>query len=258
MSLREFYVGPEAAHTPAFSKKTLFVVGFRETATIERLAKENKTPHISLGADRSFDATYDTEHFSQSWNEQVTYLLDKGFWVTLEYPAEQHEKLLRILTPGVWQCRLFVPLLRVSIPVIETSSPNLTVKVDDTSALNPGVWCLHYHEITDSNRFTAWGEFESADVQSVAQVRTASIIENLEGLVEPKATVSITVTETLNDANLGLDIVPTTALKDDPDAAIDNIIEDVKTPEDAAEAYADGAKVDPLSKEESKKPKSKK
>ena len=52
----------------------------------------------------------------------------------------------------------------------------------------------------------------------------------------------------MNDTALGLDIKPTTALKADEEAPA--IVADiVKTPADAAAAYADGATTDPLSAE---------
>ena len=96
-------------------------------------------------------------------------------------------------------------------------------------------------------------------------------MSSLENLVEPKNTTVIdpgptgwagglripASTESLNDTELGLDVVPTTALKPDPDAVTD-VAAVIKTPKDAAEAYADGATADPLSAEASKKPKSKK
>jgi len=128
---------------------------------------------------------------------------------------------------------------------------------------------LHFHEVTDSNRFTDWQDYESDSViKTESQEKGAALLSNLESVVEPKP-VSITVVETttvsvsesvkeqLNQPELGLDSVPTTALKPEP---VENIVvlDIVKTPEDAAAAYAEGTTVDPLSAENSKKPKAKK
>ena len=251
-----FFVGPEVEHTPAYSKRTLFVVGFQDTAEIEKQARANKTPHIFLGANHSFDASHYTDHFGKTWDDQITHLLDKGFWVTLDYQAHQHETVLKMLNPGVWQSRLFVPLLGVRIPCIETSNPNLTVKIDDVDfkATNRGVWCMHFHEVTDSNRFTDWQDYESDSVVNVKVERTgASIMSNLETLVEPKTKVEEVVKEELNDTSLGLDTVPTTSLKPDTEEVMDKISDIVKTPADAAAAYADGATQDPLSEAAPKK-----
>ena len=185
-----FFIGPEVEHTPAYSKRTLFVVGFQDTAEVEKQARANKVTHIFLGANHSFDTAHYTDYFGKTWDDQITYLLDRGFWVTLDYQAHQHETVLKMLNPGVWQSRLFVPLLGVRIPKIETSSPNLTVKIDDVDfkATNRGVWCMHFHEVTDSNRFTDWQDYESDSViGSTSQKQAASIMSSLENIVEPKA-----------------------------------------------------------------------
>ena len=254
-----FFVGPEVEHTPAYSKRTLFVVGKQDVSEIEKQARANKTPHIFMGANHSFSV--DPTDGSLYWDKTITALLDKGFWVTLDYQAHEHKNVLMMLNAGIWQSRLFVPLLSVRIPSIETSSPNLTVKIDDVDfkATNRGVWCMHFHEVTDSNRFTDWQDYETDLVISdTAQRQGSTIMSSLENIVEPKAVVSdVPKVEKLNEAELGLDANPTTALKPDPDAVPETVNELVKTPADAAAAYADGATADPLSAEASKKPKSK-
>ena len=261
-----FFVGPEVEHTPAYSKRTLFVVGKQDVAEILKQANSNRTTHIFMGANHSFSV--DPSDGTLYWDKTITALLDKGFWVTLDYQAHEHKNVLMMLNAGIWQSRLFVPLLGVRIPNIETSSPNLTVKIDDVDfkATNRGVWCMHFHEVTDSNRFTDWQDYESDTViESTSHKQAVSIMASLENLVEPKARsvadviADLPVPSTpLNDTELGLDIVPTTALKPDPDAVSNAVADLVKTPADAAAAYADGATADPLSAEASKKPKSKK
>jgi hypothetical protein len=154
-----FFIGPEVEQTPAFSKKTLFVVGKQDISTIESIARTHRIQHIFMGANHSFE--YDPEDKSTYWKDTITKLLDKGFWVTLDYPAHEHEQVLTMFSAGVWQSRMFIPMLRVCIPKIETSSPNLVVKIDDVDfkATNRGVWCAHFHELTDSNRFTDWQDY---------------------------------------------------------------------------------------------------
>jgi hypothetical protein len=263
-----FFVGPEVEHTPAYSKRTLFVVGKQDVAEILNQANSNRTTHIFMGANHSFSV--DPTDGTLYWDKTITALLDKGFWVTLDYQAHEHKSVLMMLNAGIWQSRLFVPLLGVRIPKIETSSPNLTVKIDDVDfkATNRGVWCMHFHEVTDSNRFTDWQDYESdtvIDDASLALKQGVSLMSSLENIVEPKTrTVADVITdlpkptEPLNDTELGLDVVPTTALKPDPDVVSEVVASTVKTPVDAANAYADGATSDPLSAEASKKPKSKK
>jgi hypothetical protein len=255
-----FFVGPEVEHTPAFSKRTLFVVGEQSLEEILKQAKDNRVTHVFMGANHSFKA--DKTNTTSYWDKTITALLDRSFWVTLDYQAHEHELVLQMLNAGIWQSRLFVPLLGVRIPKIETSSVNLTVKIDDVDfkATNRGVWCMHFHEVTDSNRFTDWQDYESdLVINETAQRQGASIMASLENIVEPKvAIVDAPNDEKLNDTALGLDANPTTALKPDPDAVPAAVTDVVKTPADAAAAYADGATADPLSAEASKKPKGKK
>ena len=236
-----YFIGPEVEKTPAFSKKTLFVVGFQNTATIEKHAKEHKTPHIFLGANHSFDAEHNTAHFAKTWDEQITYLLDKGYWVTLDYPAHQHQQVLAMLNPGIWQSRIFVPLLSVRIPHVETSSPNLTVKIDDIDfkSTNPGVWCMHFKEVTDSNRFTDWIEYG-----------TDFVIQ--EEMTTPVVHAS---TPVINDSTLGLDPNAVSKLKPEAEEIVSPVVAAITNPASAAEAYAEGATQDPLSSKPSKKPK---
>lgn len=239
----KFFVGPEVEHTPAFSKKTLFVVGKQKLELIEKLAREHKTPHVFLGANHSFNVDNNDPY----WDSVITSLLDQGFWVTLDYPAHQHESVLKMLNPGIWQSRLFVPMLSVRIPKVQTSNANLTVKIDDIDfkATNAGVWCLHHHELTDSNRFTDWVEYGNDEVIAVAE-------PTVEKKVEKKVEVKVEEKPVQNNQEIGLEA------NSNPTA--EEVLSTVKvaTPEAAADAYAEGAKTDPLGKEESKKPKSKK
>jgi hypothetical protein len=245
-----FFIGPEVHHTPAYSKRTLFVEEFQDTKLIESTAREYKTPHISLGTNNTFSLEHD-------WNDQLTKLLDRGFMVTLEYPAELHSRLMLDLSPGVLQSRNFVPLVQVNVAGLSTTNTNLTVKFDDNS--NVGVWTLHFHQIMDSNRFTATSEFimeEVAPAASPAQalpVRVPVPQVSEKPVVIPGSNRTFDVEAKIkNDAEIGLDPTAPSSLKPE-------VTEQVTTPvvvnaTAAADLYADGAKVDPLSAENSKKP----
>jgi hypothetical protein len=276
-----FFVGPEVEHTPAYSKKTLFVVGKQNLDTIVERAREHKTPHIYMGANHSFEVDPTDNTFY--WDKTITGLLDRGFWVTLDYPAHQHNSVLLILNKGVWQSRIFVPMLRVCIPKIQESSPNLTVKIDDIDfkATNPGVWCLNFHELMDSNRFTDWNEYATDLVietddkptpmppyinpgptgwggslkvktfpNDVAPRLDLSKFEK-EALKDPDVLEGFQNYDIKNDGSLGLDPTGKSKLKDDPTEVLESLT--LSTPLDAAAAYAEGAKEDPLGKEGSKK-----
>ena len=257
-----FLMGPEVEHTPAYSKKTLFVVGKPNVSQIQEIAREHKTPHVRLGANRSFVA--DSADDKSYWDKTITQLLDTGFWVTLEYPADSHENVRRVLNPGIWQSRIFVPLLSYKVPSVSSSSSNLTVKLDDSNfgETNPGVWCMHHTAVTDSNRFTDWQDYETT-----ISVDPEPAMDSAE-VPAPTVTVPVVVqeaqvpedAEVKNHTELGLDINPTTSLK--PDAEEDDAytkqlkgIPVVNSPDEAAELYAADATTDPLGKTTPKKTK---
>jgi len=240
-----YYIGPEVNHTPAFSKKTLFVEGFQNTEAIESVARENKTPHISLSCDHEDDA-------ARSWNNQLTELLDKGFMVTLNYPAALHNQLMFSLSKGVLQSRNFVPLPCVLLYNMSILNPNLTVKIDDGSG--EGTWTMHYHELMDSNRFTAVQDIQKEPIRtSYAYIEKPPLpdLKVFTEILTPKAPKE---EDKLPDLGFELGLAPDekSALKDDPEET--KTVINVKTPDDAAAVYADGATKDPLSAEASKKP----
>lgn len=263
-----YFIGPEVEHTPAYSKRTLFVVGKQNADQIERMAREYKTPHIFMGANHSF--TVD-QHDWNYWDSIITSLLDKGFWVTLDYPAHQHEQMLKLLNPGIWQSRLFVPLLSVRIPHVQTSSTNLTIKIDDTDfkATNAGVWCLNHHEITDSNRFTDWQDYGTDEVVAPLSGPVPNPVLRVPGPIPAFADINkpavnleklkeTVESDVKNDPELGLDPTSPSQLKpeNEEEGKVQTTV--IESPRDAAEAYAEVASTaTPTSKEPSKKVKGK-
>jgi hypothetical protein len=258
-----FLMGPEVEHTPAYSKKTLFVVGKPGVDQILQVANKNKTPHIRLGFDRSFTVNSDGAGY---WDKTVTRLLDTGFWVTLEYPADNHEDVKQLLNAGIWQSRIFVPLLSYKVPSVSSSSPNLTIKLDDSKfgSTNPGVWCMHHTAVTDSNRFTDWQDYDTVVVGNEPGVDSAevpvSVVLTPEVVQEVATEKSVEQEEVKNQTELGLDINPTTALKPDTEED-DEYTKKLKgTPivnsaDEAAALYAANTTVDSLGKDAPKKTK---
>ena len=242
-----FFIGPEVEHTPAFSRKTLFVVGQQDVNEILKLVKEHKATHVFMGANHSFESNVAGYY----WDKTITTLLDQGYWVTLDYQAHEHVRVLKMLNAGIWQSRLFVPMLSVRIPHVQTSSVNLTIKIDDIDfkATNAGVWCLNHHEITDSNRFTDWVDYGTDVVIQGEEKEAPKLPEKLISFELPNLPA---VDVVMNPQDLGLDVNAKSSLKLDTAETILSAI-DIKTPVDAAEAYAAGAKEDPLGKEGSKK-----
>ena len=269
----KYFVGPTVDHTFAHNKKTLFVVGLHDTATVKRLAEEHKVKNISLGANRSFVYAEDikgvklTNRLGKKWGNQIRDLLAAGFMVSLEYSAHEHEEVLTVLGDDIWSSRQFVPVLSIQVPNISTSNVNLTVKFDDSNfgATNPGVWCFNHHEVTDSNRFTSWEEMgDNLIIQEgitktpgsgkVVEVDVADM--DADDALEAVTKVMKEHSDVKNDGELGLDRKSKSALKPDPAETLSSISEVIpKNPEEAAEAYASGTTKDPLSEVESKKPK---
>ena len=77
-----FFIGPEVEYTPAHSKRTLFVVGKQSVEDILKEAREHRVTHVFMGANHSFNIDGDVY-----WDKAITELLDRGFWVTLDYQA---------------------------------------------------------------------------------------------------------------------------------------------------------------------------
>lgn len=263
-----FFVGPEIEQTPAFGKKTLFVVGLQDLETIVSHATEHKTQHIFLSANRSFDSVDKVDGvymvgdtLAADWDKQIHILLSMGYMVSLDYPAHKHHMVLEIIRKETWASRNFVPVLSVQIPHVSTSSNNLTIKIDDINfkATNPGVWCFNHHELTDNNRFTSWNEYgDDLVIRSSVVVDTGP--SGLEGSLQiPTSTVSSTTatdidgvddtakTESpvLNNPELGLDTTP----KESQENTAEEVI---TTPTEAAEAYAGAEENKPKAKKAKK------
>jgi hypothetical protein len=268
-----FYIGPEINHTAAFSKKTLFVEGWQAyPQMIIATAKEFKATHISLATNDTFSLEYD-------WNTLLTELLDLGFMVTLPYPVELHNRLLLDLSRGVLQSRNFVPLPTVHIMDMSKANPNLTLKIDDMS--REGTWSLHFHHLMDSNRFSPANEVQLMEVPPYGGPPEPKVHRIPDATTKPTTSVVTgfsvpeligktpeEVAELKAQQDLGLDPDSKSQLKpesfaeiDRPGINLDGIKEYMEKnlgPENAAEAYADGATSDPLSAKESKKPVKKK
>lgn len=162
-SKSKFFVGPEVEYTAANGKKTLFVVGMQKIKTIEELAIKHKTPHIFFGTANSF--LFD----GNDWDRVISHFLERGYMVSVEYSAHQHEKMLSKLSSWIWQSKHFIPVLSVKIPNIEFSNPNLILKIDDSEFQhsNAGVWCYNHQELMDSNRMTGWQEYDLEEINYV-------------------------------------------------------------------------------------------
>ena len=150
-----YFTGIEIEQTPAYGKKTLFVVGLQNPREILQHAKENECTHIYFGANQSF--TNPTPSMWKQWEYMIMSCLD-DYWCTLDLDIKYVEDLLE--GPLVEQ-RKFIPQLSVKLPYLQQLGYNATIKLDDKgfNATNHGVWCHKLHDLTTRDSFTAWDEY---------------------------------------------------------------------------------------------------
>lgn len=263
----EYFLGPEVEHTPAHSKRTLFVVGYQDPIDVLKWATEMKAAHVYLGANHSFDPeVINKSGTSPAWEALITNILDRGLFVTIDYEAHKHETVLKMFNAGIWQSRLFIPMLSVRIPKVQTSHTNLTIKIDDIdfNATNEGVWCMNYREVTDSNRFTPWQDYSTdqilSAIETISEKSETKVVKEPERKVYSIDTPNLpkedaakylkdvadsvkekNLSPDINDGSLGIDPVPTTALKPDTQETKTVLNEKVNTSSETADAYATAA-----------------
>jgi hypothetical protein len=153
----KFFYGTEVEHTPAFGKKTLFVVGVQTADDIA--ANIQGCEHIYFGANQSFPNidTNDYVRWSQ-WENMILYFLQKGYLCTLDIDVKCVEGLLE---SSLTEDHNFIPMISVKLPYIKLLGYNATLKIDDKdfAATNPGVWCHSIHELQNRDHFTDWSKY---------------------------------------------------------------------------------------------------
>ena len=152
----QFFTGTEVEHTPAYGKKTLFVVGVQ---TLDDIAAHLQgCEHIYFGANMSFP-DYDTNARDWlDWENMIKPFLTKGYLCTLDIDVGCVEGLLE---SGLCESNNFIPMISVKLPYIQQLGYNATLKLDDKDfdATNPGVWCHSVHELQNRAVFTDWSKY---------------------------------------------------------------------------------------------------
>ena len=154
----KFFTGTEVEHTPAFGKKTLFVVGLQSATDVQDQLVDCE--HIYFGANMSFPSSIRTNDavFWTPWEQMIQHFLDQGYQCTLDIDVSQVEGLLE---SGLCEQNNFIPMISVKIPYIRQLGYNATVKIDDKdfAATNPGVWCHSLHNLQKRSVFTDWSKY---------------------------------------------------------------------------------------------------
>ena len=154
----EYFIGTEVEHTPAYGKKTLFVVGIKEVEEVTGIAISQGCKHIYLGANMSFNVTENTHTQWEPWEAMAFPLLKEGFWVTLDVDISQVEGLLE---SGLCEQNRFIPMISAKLPYIDQLGYNACLKIDDKDfdASNPGVWVHKVHDLKERSVFTDWSKY---------------------------------------------------------------------------------------------------
>ena len=149
------FSGIEIEHTPAYGKQTLFLA--RNDLTFDQiisLAVASDAEAIYFGANR----TYMHSHAMQV--AQIHQLLDRGYWVTVDYPYELH-RLVSKKFQTCWTNDKFIPFCSIIFPFTEDDK-QLCFKVDDEdfNKTNPGVWSMSMEDFKDKSGFTKWDQYK--------------------------------------------------------------------------------------------------
>lgn len=159
-----FFVGTEVEHSPAYGKKTLFIVGLQEPISIIAQAQRNNCEHIYFGANQSFpNPDVNDAEVWRPWEEMIVTCLRTGAWCTLDLDVSASVGLHE---GPLCEYDRFIPMLSVKIPYIKLFNYNTTIKIDDTDfeATNPGVWCHSLHDLKNRAVFTDWSKYTQDEV----------------------------------------------------------------------------------------------
>jgi hypothetical protein len=154
-----FFIGTEVEHTPAFGKRTLFVVGLQDSQIIQQEAKNNDCEHIYFGANQSFPALEINDADAwREWEMMIQDCLAANWLCTLDLDHAQAEGLLE---SGLVEFNNFIPMISVKLPYIKQFGYNAVLKIDDKdfAATNPGVWCHSLHNLQKRSVFTDWSKY---------------------------------------------------------------------------------------------------
>ena len=157
------FTGIEIEHTPAYGKKTLFVVGIHSSDELTAIAIKNNCDHIYICANHSYAPTDYDEVIR--WEGMIMDLLKKEFWITLDIDYNSYEWSEDMMVDLCCYDK-FIPMISVKLPYITNLNYNTCVKIDDSDfkATNPGVWVHHLHDLMDRKKFTDWSKYGKDEI----------------------------------------------------------------------------------------------
>lgn len=168
--LATFFVGTEVEHTPAYGKKTLFVVGIQDYHRILEIILDYKShpepiEHVYFGANMSF-STLATNNGAEwaKWEKMIFNVMEQAdIMCTLDVDVSCVEGLVE---SGLCENHNFIPMISVKVPYAQLLGYNATIKLDDRDfrATNPGVWCHSLHQLQSRRTFTDWSKYTKDEV----------------------------------------------------------------------------------------------
>ena len=155
----KFFIGTEVEHTPAYGKKTLFVIGVQNYRDILSTVADQHIEHVYFGANMSFPkiAVNDGAGWAP-WETMIYAVLEHNILCTLDIDIACVEGLLE---SGLTENHNFIPMISAKLPYINQLGYNATLKLDDRDfrATNPGVWCHSLHTLQKRSAFTDWSKY---------------------------------------------------------------------------------------------------
>ncbi len=152
----DYFIGIEVENTVMKGQKTLFVVGVKDPDQIQALAEKHNIQHLYFGTSQSFHphSAYDWK----AWNDMITPLLVKDFWVTLDFDVQYAKD---IHEEGWCEYKTFIPMISVKLPYLRLYNYHTTIKIDDNTwgDTNPGVWCHPLNELLTRDVYTDWKDY---------------------------------------------------------------------------------------------------
>jgi hypothetical protein len=160
------FVGTEVEHTPAYGKRTLFVVGVQSVEEIQDWLDDfasfedssKHIEHIYFGANQSFPRLPINDTIGwHAWDSMIEPFLDR-YLCTLDIDVSCVEGLAE---GALVEHYNFIPMISVKLPYVQLLGYNATIKLDDKDfkASNPGVWCHSLHNLKNRRNFTDWSKY---------------------------------------------------------------------------------------------------
>jgi hypothetical protein len=153
-----FFVGSEVERTPAFGKKTLFVVDVQPVDKIKTYYHAHSCEHIFFGANHSFAPELGSYDSWKQWEDMIYPFLKENYLCTLDIPLSHVEEFN---DSGFNEYNTFIPQIRIPMPYLKLWNYNTMVKMDDIgfNKTNPGVWCHSLHDLLDRKTYTDWSQY---------------------------------------------------------------------------------------------------